>query len=380
MAQRLFHPDDDVVMRSDTIITTNGYEVTFPPEFLQDQLRQKPIKWGAYIVDENNNKLDFNRGGVKVATIASGTYATPTAYALAVTAALEAADAPPTWVVSYNATTKFFTIADSGGASFDLLVQTGANAYRSCFADMGWDADFSDQTGSPSYTAIRKSYQSRKYIILSKADGSAASAGAIIIADHNMTLLGSSTVRSHVHIQGNATNAWSAPTLDEELTELPEVNGLEDQNVPTRHYFEDDVQAFEFYRIIIDDVQNPDGYNRLGRLFLGGWLDLAICISSEMTIQRQDFSTAQEGPDGTSFANLRRSRQVFNIGWKEADTGTHAALLGFFRTVAAYRQWFMDFDIVEYGETYYGYFQEPPARSFVPIEYWDWTFTFYEAL
>jgi hypothetical protein len=383
MAQRLFHPDDDLIMQASTLLTTNGYDLTFPPDFLRDQQRQKPIKWGAYVVDENNDKLDFNRSGVKVATLTHGTYATPAAYAVMVTARLEAADAAPVWGVTYNATTKCFTIADVGGAplGFDLLMQSGANAHRSCFPDMGWDHDFSDQTGASTYTAIRKSYQSRKFLIVSKADGSAAAAGAAIIADHNMTLTGSATLRSHVHIQGNTTNAWplTGLPLDEEFDFLANVNALQDPNVPCRQYFENDIQSYEFYRLVIDDVQNPDGYNRLGRFALTIWGDY-LCIGDGLATQPQDFSTGQEGPDGTAFANLRRRREAFSIGWNQANESEHADLMAFFRRLQAWRQWFIDLDTVEFDQTYYGYFKEPPSRAFVPADYWDWAFTFFEAL
>lgn len=383
MANRLFHPNDDLILQSSTLLTTTGYDATFPPEFLRDQLRQKPIKWGAYVVDANNDKLDFNRGGVKVATLTHGTYTTPAAYGIMVAARLEAADATPVWSVTYNSTTKCFTIADTNLGNFDLLMQTGSNRHRTCFPDMGWDLDFADQTGTFTYTAIRKSYQSRKYLVVSAADGSALSASAAIIADHNMTLTGSSSVRSRVRIQGNTTDTWpvdgSLP-MDEEFSDLADVNGLEDENVPCRLYFADGVQPFEFWRLVIDDVQNPDGYNRLGRFALTLYNDLTICIADSLASHPQDFSTGQEGPDGTRFANLRRRREVFEIGWNQADTTDHGYLMLFFRRIPAGRMWFFDFDTTSFSETYYGYFNEPPTRGFVPANYWDWQFTFFEAL
>lgn len=385
MAQRLFPPDDDLIMQSSTLLTTTGADVTFPVEFLQDQLRQKPLKWGSYIVDANNDKIDFNRGGVKVATLTHGVYTTPGAYAIMVTARLEAADAAPVWAVDYSpsGSANHFRIRDAGGAplGFNLLGQTGVNANVSALPDMGFDAGI-DFTGASTYTSGRVSYQSRKYLIVSKADGSAGTAMVAIIADHNATVVGSSTVRSHVYIQGNTTNAWPLVglPLDEEFTDLAQVNALEDPNVPCRRYFAVGQQTLEFYRLVIDDVQNPDGYQRLGRFLLGTFLDFSICIADSLAIHPEDFSTGQEGPDGTLYASLRRRREVFDVGWNQAATAAHSDLLSFFRRIAARRQWFFDFDIADYSQTYYGYFKEPPARSFVPIDYWDWRFTFFEAL
>ena len=50
---------------------------------------------GPWVITADNNKIDFNRGGVKSATIAVGTYATAALLAVAIVTALEAADAPP---------------------------------------------------------------------------------------------------------------------------------------------------------------------------------------------------------------------------------------------------------------------------------------------
>lgn len=86
-----------------------------------------------------NDKIDFNRGGVKSATIPAGVY-TPDELALEVGTALEAADsaASGTWTCSFSWTTRKFTIGV--GESFTLLWGTGGNKLADLNALLGFDA------------------------------------------------------------------------------------------------------------------------------------------------------------------------------------------------------------------------------------------------
>jgi hypothetical protein len=377
MAQRLFHPDNDAIMQSSTVLTASPTLSTMPIGFLQDQLRQKAARWGLYTVDAHNDLLPFNRGGVKVATLTHGTYTTQAAYATMVTAALEAADATPVWLVSYNGTTDKFKIEDTNLGNFDLLWQSGANAHRSCGIDLGFDVT-ADDSGTFQYTADLVSYQSRKFIVASKEDGSTITATGAIILEHTLTQTGAATVASKVTIQGNATNAWSAPTFSEDFSSLGTVNALSNPNVPCVHYFT--TKTFAFFRLVLDDVQHEVSYAELGRFLLGTYSAVSICISDEIQFAPEDFTSGQEGPDGSAFASYRRHREVIGCGWKEAASADHAILLAYFQSIEAWRQWFFDTDVGTDTELFYGYFRGRPSRSFVPTAYWDWQLEFVEAL
>lgn len=376
--QRLFHPDNDAIMQSSTVLDSSPTVPTFPIDFLKDQLRQKPVRWSLYTVDENNDKLDFNRGGVKVATLTHGSYDTPAEYATMVTARLEAADATPVWSVTYNSSTDKFTIADTNLGNFSLLWDTGANAHRSCGIDLGFDVS-ADDSGTFTYTADLVSYQSRKFIIVSNSSGSNIPATAAIILEHTATQVGSGSVASLVTIQGNATNDWSAPTFSEDFDDLGTINALDNPNVPCVQYFASG-QSLAFYRLVIDDVQHDVSYAELGRFLLGTYSSVSICISDELVFQPEDFSTGAEGIDGTAFGSLRRHREVIGCGWKAAASADHTVLMLFFQSIPAWKQWFFDTNVGSFTETFYGYFQGRPARAFVPSAYYDWTLTFYEAL
>ncbi len=90
-----------------------------------------------------NSKIDFNRGGVKAATVAAGDYTADEMCAVIVTA-LEAADSTPVWACSFDVSTGKFTI--SADQAFTLLWGTGANAAADMHKLLGFDA--ADQASS----------------------------------------------------------------------------------------------------------------------------------------------------------------------------------------------------------------------------------------
>lgn len=103
---------------------------------LMDRLQFK-VGWD--VVAGVNNKINFNRGGAKTATITAGNYATAALYGAAVKAALQAADATPTWTVAQNADTGLWTIS-TAAHSFTLLFATGTDRLASARLDLGMAA------------------------------------------------------------------------------------------------------------------------------------------------------------------------------------------------------------------------------------------------
>jgi len=98
------------------------------------------------IVAGYNDKLDFNDGSVKAATIAAGDYSSFETLATAVAAALNAAGSSG-WTCVYNRTTRKITIDRSSGTK-TLLVATGANRdAASGYVGLGYDSVTGDVTG-----------------------------------------------------------------------------------------------------------------------------------------------------------------------------------------------------------------------------------------
>jgi len=79
----------------------------------------------AFVVDATNEKIDFYRDTIKVATVANASYLSGYSLADAIKAALIAADPIP-WTVDYIPTVGF-VISNTGGYQFKMLTLTGVN-------------------------------------------------------------------------------------------------------------------------------------------------------------------------------------------------------------------------------------------------------------
>jgi hypothetical protein len=309
---------DNRFFDSSLVYLPSSEEAQLPAEHLRDQLAQAIWQTqGPWVITEHNRYIDFNRAGVKVATIALGTYTTGTLMAAAVVAALVAADGGPTWACDYNvAAANKFRIRDSGGvpANFILLWNTGANKYRSVGICMGFDVS-ADTANTTTHTAANVSYQSRHFLVVHQSDGSAIDADHAILFQHNLTIFGAPATRSEATLQGNATNAWSAPTFSEswDLNVVPTPD-------PALLTFSAS-QSFEFYRFILDDVQNPDGFNYVGIVYLGEAFGPSVCCSESLAFTQEDFSQLADSISGAGFTSGEPDRENFPIEYSDIPDG-----------------------------------------------------------
>lgn len=77
----------------------------------------------------------------------------------------------------------------------------------------------------------------------------------VYISDSNIT--SGATVK----IQGNATDVWTSPTVDQALT----YDSTHDYWI----YNFSTTQSYKYWRIFVDDPTNTDGYIQIGNIFIG---------------------------------------------------------------------------------------------------------------
>lgn len=70
-----------------------------------------------------------------------------------------------------------------------------------------------------------------------------------------------------VTIQANATNVWTSPAVSQVLT-------INNDYVMASHYFTTD-QSYRYWRVVIADAGNPNGFLELGVVWLGKGLDIS---------------------------------------------------------------------------------------------------------
>lgn len=106
------------------------------------------LVWSFTIVTGLNDKLDFNDGSVRVATLTAGAY-TPAALAIEVAAKMNSVSSG--CACSYDTATRKFTVSKSAG-TLSLLASTGANKNVAVWQTLGYYTA-ADKTGSLSYVA-----------------------------------------------------------------------------------------------------------------------------------------------------------------------------------------------------------------------------------
>lgn len=344
-----------------------------PVEALEDQ--QRGYFWRTatgWTITEHNRYIDFNRGGVKVATVANGTYATGSSLMTAIIAALEAADPTPVWAGDYNVTQpNKFTI--SAGTTYSLLWSSGANAYRSIGPSLGWER--ADLSGTTQYTSTNVNYQSAHFLVITlTADQVSAGVTGAAVINHNIQ----SNFGTTHKLQSSATNVWSSPT-----TQVTFAIGALD----ARGYFSD--PGHTYYRLVIEDGENSAGYYQLGVLMLGEYYVTPYCTSDNRSDGYDDFSAQNLAINGANFANFRDKRFTYQFEIAEVpESGLvfHGLRQNVLDEISTGENVMLDLDptsvsgIPAQYTFLYGYLPQLPTYTHVPSGYWNVNFPFNKAL
>ena len=334
-----------------TVLTASSAATGSPASRLKDQLRSKSWRSaiGWTIVAGVNDKIDFNRGGVKVATIAAGTYATGALLCTAIVAALEAADATPVWAASYSGSTFKFTI--SSDLAFTLLWSTGANTLTAPHKDLGFAV--ADTGSATSQTGANAAYTSRHWL---KADlVTAAEVLGGIVVNHNSGAGGTYT------LQGNATDAWGAPTVNQVLAG--------DANIRIAYIA---TQTLRYWRLVIDDPGNALGYGEVGIWFAGPYTQPTVSYAIGFTKQWEELSEVTVAISGAHFRDEKARRPTWGLAWSEILEADRAALAAAFALVPAGRCFFFSFDaIATPTDTEYGFLVEGVSETLTSGLYFD---------
>jgi len=122
--------------------------------------------------------------------------------------------------------------------------------------------------------------------------GAAPNILAVILTGHNLTSAAT------VHVQANATDVWTAPSVDITLA----------WSARDILHLWSSAQAFQWWRFTVEDAANPDGFIDLGRVYVG----LAPAPDrnfSTYTRQPVDPTVVSESTDG---AESFEDKNVFN--------------------------------------------------------------------
>ncbi len=137
-------------------------------------------------------------------------------------------------------------------------------------------------------------------------------AGAGETLDPNCAALAGHNLSSGatIKVQGNATDAWGGPTVDETIVWRAGA---------MMHFFAG--SALRFWRFHFADAANPDGYIQIGRLSLGTYLQMPDIEPGE-TLPRPTSTIVTESPTGQVYADLGIEWGEFGIVFPPVITET----------------------------------------------------------
>jgi hypothetical protein len=157
--------------------------------------------------------------------------------------------------------------------------------------------------------------------------GAAVDVTSIVIANHNIT-----TSVSTLKLQGNATDAWGAPSVDETLT-WSAGNIVKDITKAT----------YRYWRIHIVDATNPDGEISIGRAWIGE-LYQTPAISPSISHNRESESIKSISASGQSYQDTRYKYSTVTAAWPKITHAEKAALIAIFDDIDIGTPFFVTFD------------------------------------
>lgn len=293
----------------DVIPTSENSE--FPASNMQKYLRSQVWRSNGYFkIVSTNNKLDFNDGGVLLATITVGTY-TPTELAAEIKAQMEAVSAD-TFTVSYSSTTGKWTIA-SNGSTLTLKRNTGANVAQSFFPVIGFGID-ADSTGALTYTSPKVAIHTEEGMTFDLKVQTPVDYVAVVFSPLSSDGIKFSESAS-IRLQASETNSWTTPSLDVALSIDP------DYDVITYFFTQ---ASHRYWRIKIVDPQNANLYVELAKVLLGVRTEIQN-PEIGFTYTLKDLNKSQATAYGHPYSDVYPSLRGFEFNFAaltEADTKT----------------------------------------------------------
>lgn len=287
---------------SGALLTASSFVEVHPPRRLRDP--SPSAKWrsatGWNIVAGFNDKIDITEGstGDATATLTPGNYATGDLLATEIATQLNAAATDNTWTCTYSSTTFKFTIGHDNVATGGLEWSTGASAATSVGKCLGFDVS-ADDTGATSYAADNVSYHSREFVLIQTQSAVTATFGAVY--DHNFES------GATVTLAGNSSDSWASPGVSATLAAAT-------GETPSRTKFFAS-SSYAFWRVVIEDVGNVDGYSEFGVLHVSNYIEPTYDFRAQWGEDREELSEIGMADQGAHWQNEKPTRRLWPITW-----------------------------------------------------------------
>jgi hypothetical protein len=241
-----------------TNITASSSSANFPVSNLKNPFRSKHWRSsGAFVIDATNNKINFKEssGGAQLtATLSSGTYGV-VGLQTEIKTKMQSVGAS-VYTVIQSAVTGTWSISTSG-AYLTLLNATGTDAATNAFkTSLGFPN--ADKTGATSYVGSLVAIHTKESVVFDLITSQDISSVVLLWPKEDGIRLSSTAI---LKIEANATNVWTAPAVSQTLT-------INNDYMVASHFFTA-VQSYRYWRVTIQDPQNPYLFVELGMVWIG---------------------------------------------------------------------------------------------------------------
>jgi hypothetical protein len=285
---------------------------------------------GYWEITAANQTLTFKETGLAStlsALVAVDEYESTTTFLAALKAAMEAVSVD-TFTCSVDTATKKIKIQSSGT---DFQIVGGTLAPVIGFTTV-------PKTGALTYTADELRIHTSEWIKWDFGISSNPDAFVLIGKRNSPINISPSAV---IKLQGNATDIWTAPeyeaviTYDDEIMaefKVDGADGLADQ-------------AARFWRLLIEDTQNPNGFIEIGALFLGKYFEPTRgAIQFPFSGAYIDRSNVVFSEGGQTYSDVRQKSDSFDVTWSALTTAEKEAIDLIFAEQGISNAFFIAFD------------------------------------
>lgn len=290
-------------------IATSSEDPAFPIENALNDFRARPFKFtGRFEITSSNNKLYFNDGADKTATITVGEYTTRNLMASAIQTALNAVSSD--FIVTWNSTAKRFVINRTG--TFILKLSNQVNAI--------WETiGFTNITDTASASAQSANEQRLHwpYEFIKIDFGYYPDIGFFgLIADSSKPL--NISPMASVIIEANTLDDFTSPAVSFALTRS-------DRGV--FKFFDDDDYNYRYWRVRIED-NFAENEIEIGNLYLGEYSKFKIHYNAQGAKNfLDDRSEISEAESGQLYSFYKAPQRVYDSVLFEAFNRTEKDFL-----------------------------------------------------
>ena len=302
--------DFNYVTQNNVTLTPSSAKTNFPVSNLKSIFRNKVMRTNGYfLIDSSNRYIDFretNGGPELTAILDEGTY-TPATLSAEIASKMDAASANArTYTVTFDLLTGKWTI--TGETFLELLWDSGTNTANSLGPVIGYAV--TDLTGAITYTAASRALHTEEFVIVDLK--TAEDIDSFVFYPNPLEQSFPDGVRisqdAVLRIQGNATNEWSAPAVDE-------IVSIDDQfGVAT--FFWSTPQQYRFWKFKIVDPKNQYLFVELGGLVLAKATQLTDPVANGFTFGQIDNSVRVSNNFGNEYTDVQIVLKTMGVNYQ----------------------------------------------------------------